>query len=145
MEGTLYKDDDLTVHKEHLTGTPLHAQRIYDPETGVPIRKYDFSTDSEPNHVALEAIALSASVQRQLETVVLDFVQHFKNQTNADNLCLAGGVALNSVLNGLITRDLGFENVFVPPYPGDEGIAIGCCAFGVFQHSNKVWRDPLTP
>ena len=62
-----------------------------------------------------------------------DFVRHFKDVTGEDNLCLAGGVALNSVLNGRLCRELGFGNrVYVPPYPSDDGIAVGCCAYGLF-------------
>ena len=56
----------------------------------------------------------------------MDFVQHFKEETGDTNLCLclAGGVAHNSVLNGRLSRELGFENTFVPPYPGDDGVLL---------------------
>merc|ERR1711957_1127537 len=81
-----------------------------------------------PTNAALDAISLAALVQDDLESTVMSFVKHFKETTKQNNLCLAGGVALNSVLNGRISRELGFKNVFVPPYPGDDGIAVGCCA-----------------
>ena len=85
-----------------------------------------------PTKVALDAISLSSRIQKDLETVVIDFVDHCKEMTGETNLCLAGGVALNSVLNGKLSRDLGFKNIFIPPYPGDDGIAVGCCAYGLY-------------
>ena len=94
-----------------------------------------------PTRVALEAMALAHRMQTDLETVAMDFIRHFQEQTGQDNLCLAGGVALNSVLNGRVALELqqqGPEDatqkrqLFVPPYPGDDGIAVGCCAYGLF-------------
>lgn len=101
-------------------------------------------------------------MQSDLETVGMDFVKHFKDQTGETNLCLAGGVALNSVLNGKLSRELGFENTFIPPYPGDDGVAVGCCAYGLFGkgHGEKeevdendtansnmpsLWNETLSP
>ena len=40
-------------------------------------------------------------------------------------------LSLHSVLNGRISRELGFENTFVPPGPGDEGVAVGCALYGL--------------
>ena len=57
---------------------------------------------------------------------------HFKQQTGQTNLYLAGGVTLNSVLNGHLAHELGLENVSVLLYPGDDGIAVECCAYGLF-------------
>ena len=54
------------------------------------------------------------------------------------NVALTGGVALNSVLNGRILREMGFDNVFVPPGCGDEGTAAAllyCCIFLVDPES----------
>jgi carbamoyltransferase len=45
-------------------------------------------------------------------------------------LCIAGGVALNCVANGKIAREAGFENVWIQPAAGDDGIAIGCAYYG---------------
>jgi len=111
-----------------------------------------------PTKVALDAISLSSRVQDDLESIVMDFVQHFKEKTGETNLCLAGGVALNSVLNGRLSRELGFEKVFIPPYPGDDGIAVGCCAYGLFGNKAldekegkekddypQLWSEPLSP
>ena len=74
-----------------------------------------------PTNVALDAISLAHRVQIDLEDIVLDFVKHFKEETGESNLCIAGGVGLNSVLNGRLARELGFSQTFISPYPGDDG------------------------
>ena len=53
-----------------------------------------------------------------------------RETTGARNLCLAGGVALNCVGNGRIAREAGFENVWIQPAAGDDGVAIGCAYYG---------------
>lgn len=73
---------------------------------------------------------LARRVQEDLEAVALPWIRGLKDATGAQNLCVCGGVAQNSVLNGRITRELGFQQVFIPPYPGDEGISVGCALWG---------------
>ena len=74
-------------------------------------------------------VALAQRVQVDLEETTLDWLRRLREQTGETNLCFVGGVAQNSVLNGRIAREAGFEQVFIPPYPGDEGIAAGCAAY----------------
>jgi carbamoyltransferase len=73
---------------------------------------------------------LAAQVQGELEEVLLEFLTRLRKETGARNLCITGGVALNSTANGRIAREAGFEQVFIPPWPSDEGIAVGCAWFG---------------
>ncbi len=79
---------------------------------------------------------LAARVQADLERVALTFFKKLRRETSEKNLCFTGGVALNSVLNGRILREAGFEQVFIPNYPGDEGVAFGCGHFGI-QKGNR--------
>jgi carbamoyltransferase len=72
----------------------------------------------------------AASIQCEAERALLSLAQWLQRTTGARTLCLSGGVALNCVANSLIARDSGFEHVFVPPAPGDDGIALGCALFG---------------
>lgn len=83
---------------------------------------------------------LAARVQHDLEGVLLEWLTRLREQTGARNLCLAGGVALNSTANGRIAREAGFEQVFIPPWPGDDGVAIGCALFG-----HHALRDAAQP
>jgi predicted NodU family carbamoyl transferase len=116
-----------------------------------------------PTKVALDAITLAYRIQVDLENIVMDFVKHYKQETGEANLCIAGGVGLNSVLNGRLSRELGFEQTFISPYPGDDGIAVGCCAYGLFGNEildaksgpkegssslpppPPLWTTPLSP
>uniref|UniRef100_A0A0G4FTF1 Carbamoyltransferase n=1 Tax=Chromera velia CCMP2878 TaxID=1169474 RepID=A0A0G4FTF1_9ALVE len=87
---------------------------------------------------------LAEQVQSDLENVSLAFLKRQAQTSEGKwgvppNLCLVGGVALNSVLNGKISSEAtGFKEVFVPATPGDEGIAVGCAAFGVHHFSSLV-------
>jgi len=68
---------------------------------------------------------LAASLQKTTEIVMLKLARHAKETTEAENLCLAGGVALNCVANGLIKREGIFKNIYIQPASGDAGGALG--------------------
>lgn len=72
-----------------------------------------------------EQADLACSVQRVVEEVLLDLVRWLRGRTEHENLCLAGGVALNCVANSRIYRDGGFSDVWVQPAAGDAGTALG--------------------
>ncbi len=76
---------------------------------------------------------IAASAQRVLEEVVLHLVHGLYKQTREENLCLAGGVALNSVMNGRIVRESPFKRVFIQPAAGDAGCALGA-AYLLYHH-----------
>jgi carbamoyltransferase len=69
-------------------------------------------------------------VQADTERVLLDRARWLRETTGAKNLCIAGGVALNCVANGRILREAGYDNVWIQPAAGDNGIAIGCAYYG---------------
>lgn len=73
---------------------------------------------------------LAWRVQDDTEKVLLARAAWLRETTGAKNLCIAGGVALNCVANGRIAREAGFENVWIQPAAGDDGIAIGCAYYG---------------
>ena len=68
---------------------------------------------------------IAASIQAVLEQAVLRLTRSLAAETGAQNLCLAGGVALNCVTNGKILRDGRFKNIWIQPAAGDAGGAIG--------------------
>lgn len=68
---------------------------------------------------------IAAALQAKLEEVVFNLLNYVQKKYQADNLCLAGGVALNSVMNGKILQETKFKKFFIPPDPGDGGGAIG--------------------
>ena len=73
---------------------------------------------------------LAWRVQDDTENVLLARARWLRETTGAKNLCLAGGVALNCVANGRVAREAGFDNVWIQPAAGDDGIAIGCALYG---------------
>jgi carbamoyltransferase len=73
---------------------------------------------------------LAASVQAVTEEVVLRLARSLRQETGINNLCLAGGVALNCVANGKILRDGSFENIYIQPAAGDAGGALGAALAG---------------
>lgn len=76
----------------------------------------------------------AASLQKETEDALVEYAQWLQKTTGSKNLCLCGGVALNCVANSRIWDEAGFEQVFVPPCPGDDGIAIGCALYGAALH-----------
>ena len=68
---------------------------------------------------------LAASVQEVTEDIILNLVRGIARETKEHNLCLAGGVALNCVVNGILLREKIFDNIWIQPASGDAGGALG--------------------
>jgi carbamoyltransferase len=72
---------------------------------------------------------IAASIQRVTEETLLKMANYVQARTGSKNLCMAGGVALNSVANGRIARETAFEKVFIQPAAGDSGGALGAALY----------------
>jgi carbamoyltransferase len=94
------------------------------------------SIDDEilPRHADIAAVLQAAT-----DAAVMALVRRAKRKVPFDNLCIAGGVALNCVTNEVITRSGEFSNIFIPSAPHDAGTAIGA-AFAV--HCAKQKKPP---
>ena len=77
---------------------------------------------------------LARSVQDVTEEVMLRMARHIHRETSRENLCLAGGVALNCVGNGRVLREGPFENIWIQPAAGDAGGALGAALFAWHQY-----------
>ena len=80
---------------------------------------------------------IAASAQLVLEEILLRIVNHVYKKTSMKNLCLGGGVALNGVANYKILKEGPFENLHIPPSPGDAGSAIGCAQYLYYHHEKN--------
>ncbi|MDC3141650.1 carbamoyltransferase [Alphaproteobacteria bacterium] len=80
---------------------------------------------------------LAASVQKVTEDIVLELARGIARETGERNLCLAGGVALNCVANGILLREKIFENIWIQPAAGDAGGALGAALSIWYLHHNK--------
>jgi carbamoyltransferase len=80
---------------------------------------------------------LAASIQAVTEEAVLRMARYARELTGCENLCMAGGVALNCVANGKLLRAGVFKDIFVQPAAGDAGGALGAALFVHYQLLNS--------
>jgi carbamoyltransferase len=78
---------------------------------------------------------IASSAQRALEDTAIYLVKQIKEMTGEENLCMAGGVAFNSVMNGRIFHETPFKNFYVQPAAGDAGCSLGAAYY--------VWNQKL--
>ena len=84
---------------------------------------------------------LACSLQFVLEEILLEKANYLHERTGTENLCMAGGVALNCVANSRILRDGPFRNMFVQPAAGDAG---GCLGAAALAH-RKIYKAETHP
>ena len=82
---------------------------------------------------------LGASVQRITEDLVFHLLNHLQKRTGLKQVCIAGGVAQNSVANGKISRNTTFEKIYIPSAGHDAGISMGAAMY-VYNHELKQPR-----
>ena len=82
---------------------------------------------------------LAASVQKVTEDIVLKIAKEAARETGEKNLCLAGGVALNCVANGILSQEKIFDNIWIQPAAGDAGGALGAalCVWHLFNNGER--------
>jgi len=86
---------------------------------------------------------IAASVQQITEEIVIKTAKRLREKYKINNLCLAGGVALNCVANGELLRSNIFDHVWVQPAAGDAGGAIGAALLAYYKHNNNPRKvDP---
>lgn len=76
---------------------------------------------------------MAASVQQAAERTIFHVLTHLQKRTGLQQVCIAGGVAQNSVANGKITRNTGFKEVYIPSAGHDAGISMGAAQFVYHQ------------
>ena len=80
---------------------------------------------------------LAASIQKVTEDIIVKMAKSIAKDTGEKNLCLAGGVALNCVANGILMREKIFDNIWIQPAAGDAGGALGAALGAWYLHFNK--------
>jgi len=131
-------------------GTPIYAQLIHDHLIDLKVdgsyrlnvKYFDYCTGLRMTNEAFDSLFggpprtpdapitqrhmdIAASVQSVTDEMMLRITRALHREYGGDNLCLAGGVALNCVANGKILRDGKFKHVWVQPAAGDAGGAVG--------------------
>lgn len=122
--------------------------------TMVPDKKWQHVFElkkRDPDEVLTrEYAALALAAQKVTEKIILKLATTLYEKTKSKHLCLAGGVALNSVANGLLVREGPFEKIWIQPASGDAGSSLGA-ALAVdhlidsknVNHSKKAWPNDL--
>ncbi len=112
--------------------------------TNVSFSSRDKALVRNENRISRQARNLAAKVQAELEAALLHLVRELHAETRERVLCLAGGVALNSVANGLLARSGSFERIFVQPAAADNGQAIGLAYYG-YMNARRRARPRAAP
>ncbi len=94
-------------------------------------RRFRYSGADEPRFHDIANLA--AAGQRAFEDALIEVACWLHRQTGADNLCFAGGTALNCSANERLLRETPFRRVFIPPAPSDAGTALGCAIYGLTE------------
>jgi len=80
---------------------------------------------------------IAASIQNIIEEIIIKLCISIKKETNLDNLCIAGGVALNCVANGKLQKNKIFKNIWIQPASGDAGGSIGAALSTYYMMLNN--------
>ncbi|MDB0003670.1 carbamoyltransferase [Alphaproteobacteria bacterium] len=115
----------------------------FDYATGFTMTNKKFNTlfggppRTSETEITQREMDLAASVQKVTEGIVLELAMGIAKETGECNLCLAGGVALNCVANGILLRKKIFDNIWIQPAAGDAGGALGAALSTWYLHHNK--------
>jgi len=115
------EDGSLWLNQEYFdycTGIKMVNEDKWERLFGFPCRKPEGEINQEYCDLAL-------AIQRITEDVVLKMAKEAKRLTGSNNLCMAGGVALNCVANGRLLREKIFDEIWIQPASGDAGGALG--------------------
>jgi carbamoyltransferase len=136
-----------------LFGEPrVHESVFYTPTThpNKDHPQWDDVTALRNQHYA----DIAASIQTVTEETLLRLAHHAYQRTGSKRLCMAGGVALNSVANGRILRETPFEEVWIQPAAGDSGGALGAALYAyhvllrqprAFVLEHAYWGQAYSP
>ena len=97
--------------------------------------RFRYSAKDDPRFGDIAALA--AAGQRAFEDALVKVARWLHAQTGEDNLCFAGGTALNCSANARLLQETPFKQVFIPPAPSDAGTALGCALYGLTQLAHQ--------
>ncbi len=129
-------------------GTFMLDQKYFNYCTGLTMtnKKFDKLFGQKPRIPDKDQITqfhmdIAASIQNVTEIIMLKLTKSLKSEYGINNLCLAGGVALNCVANGKILKEKIFDNIWVQPAAGDAGGSLGAALAYWHIDLNKERKD----
>ncbi len=117
---------------DYCTGTTMTNNKFNKLFDGPPRKAESKLTIREMN--------IAASIQYVIEEIIIKIVKNIKKETKLDNLCLAGGVALNCVANGKLIKEKIFKNIWIQPASGDAGGSLGAAlaAYYIMLNNKRI-------
>ncbi len=126
-DGSIWLDQ---AYFNYATGLRMAKDKKWEQLFGFPLREDE--NDLQQHHCNL-----ALAIQLVTEEIVIKIAKEAKKITGLDNICLAGGVALNCVANGKLIQEKIFKNVYVTPASGDAGGAVGAALVGYHMYFNQ--------
>ena len=141
----LYEDKIKNIIDVKEDGSFRLDQKYFDYATGLKMTNENFNNlfGHSPRNPIKEEISqfhmdIAASIQKVTEDIIIKMAKSLRNEYNINNLCLAGGVALNCVANGKILQEKIFDNIWIQPASGDAGGSLGAAlALWYLENGNK--------
>ena len=136
----LIKDNLINIRED---GSFKLNMEFFNYPTGLTMTNSKFNNlfNSNPRKsyedITAKHMNIAASIQEVLNDIVLKICKNIKNITGQKNLCIAGGVALNCVTNGLIYKSNIFEKIWIQPASGDAGGALGAALASYYMGLNN--------
>ena len=122
-------------------------QDYFDYATGLTMTNKKFNDlfgclprNPENEDISQFHMDIGASVQKVTEDIMLKIARNLRTEYGIENLCLAGGVALNCVANGKILKEKIFKNIWIQPAAGDAGGSLGA-ALGYWHNELNMERS----
>ena len=127
----------LEVEGSHVTIPPRWCEILHER------KRFRYAADDLTRFTDIAHLA--AAGQRAFEEALLEVARWLQRQTGAENLCFAGGTALNCSANDQLLRETPFRSVFIPPAPSDAGTSLGCAVYGLTEllgmRCNYRWEN----
>ena len=142
----IYKDKIKKLIDIKNDGTFRLDQSFFNYATGLTMTNEKFNKlfgqkprDPKKEKLTQFHMDIAASIQSVTEEIMIKIAKSIKNEYGIKNLCLAGGVALNCVVNGKLIKEKIFDNIWIQPAAGDAGGSLGAAlAFWyIEQNSNR--------
>ncbi len=137
---SLHNDGSFSLNMSYFTYT--WRDRMYN-------RKLEelFGLPTRPKESGVKQVYadIAAGLQSTLETAVFRIVSAAHKRYKTDQLCLAGGVALNSVMNGKLLSHTPFRKIYIPPDPGDGGGSMGAAMYAYSAQTKQAMRPGFFP
>jgi len=132
---TCFDDGSIVLRPEYFAID--YASRMMSPK----LESYYFPQRKPDEPLEQKHCDMAASIQAFLEERLLSLGRYVREKSGLDAICLSGGVALNSVANGLLAREEIFRKVFIPPAPGDSGASLGAAFMHHYEDPDAVRQE----